>query len=213
MYRAFNSSTKACTKLVYKNLINNTINMLDENMVYLKEFQRLSDFSFESDIMNQVITTLDKKELSKTFISKLKQLVDILGGEEPDAPNAQNALNRVESCAKVKRSSSVYPAQNSLAEQKLITSVYVNLYKDDNLETLASTVVDNVYEYLTQVHIAMENVNKNQIGKDLVDLGVKKIRKSRGYVYGITDTSHITQNQNVSKSTIPYEEDALDSSK
>jgi hypothetical protein len=71
-----------------------------------------------------------------------------------------------------------------------MTQAYVDLYKNDTLETLASTVIENVYQYLVDSAMRADSINKNQIGKDLVELGVKKTRKSKGYVYGIEDTSN-----------------------
>lgn len=79
--------------------------------------------------------------------------------------------------------------------QKLLTYAYVELYKKDNNETLASLVIDNIYTYLLS-KISVSKINKNQIGSDLVELGVKKLRKSKGFVYGIEDTYF---NKNINK--------------
>ena len=71
-------------------------------------------------------------------------------------------------------------------QQYDLTKVYVDKNKNDQKDTLASVVVDNVKSYLSET---ITNINQNQIGQDLVELGVKKTRKSKGFVYGINDTS------------------------
>lgn len=68
--------------------------------------------------------------------------------------------------------------------QKHHTKNYVDKHKDDSIETAASLVMEKVYAYL-ESYLDKNKINTNQIGKDLVELGVKKIRRSRGYVYGL----------------------------
>lgn len=67
--------------------------------------------------------------------------------------------------------------------QFIHTKNYVDAFKDDTLETVASMVMDKVHGYLQQV--LEGKVNMNRIGMDLVELGVKKTRKAKGHVYGI----------------------------
>jgi hypothetical protein len=66
--------------------------------------------------------------------------------------------------------------------QKKHTETFVKLHKDNSFETDASVVVERVRSYLSD---KLECVNMNRIGQDLVDLGVKKTRKSRGFVYNM----------------------------
>ena len=74
-------------------------------------------------------------------------------------------------------------------KQRDLTVEYARLFKDDNAQTMASVVVDNVIKYLSK-HINEEQINKNMVSKDLIISGVKKMRKANGYVYGIEDTSN-----------------------
>lgn len=79
---------------------------------------------------------------------------------------------------------------SKMNRQHELTKQYVEKHKNDNEETLATIVVDNVKRYLND-HIDV--INQNQIGQDLVELGVIKTRKSKGYVYGINDTNDFSK--------------------
>lgn len=68
--------------------------------------------------------------------------------------------------------------------QKHHTQKYVEDHKDDSIETAAALVMQKVSSYL-QNFIELNKININQIGKDLVELGVKKVRRSRGFLYGL----------------------------
>lgn len=68
--------------------------------------------------------------------------------------------------------------------QKIHTKTYVDKYKDDTTETLASHAVEKVFTYLSNF-LKAGDINMNKIGQDLVDLGVKKTRKAKGNVYGM----------------------------
>jgi hypothetical protein len=70
-------------------------------------------------------------------------------------------------------------------KQYQLTQTYVEQYKKDDANTNATVVIQNVSHYLQKHAISP---NKNQIGTDLVSLGVKKRRKSHGYVYGLENT-------------------------
>jgi hypothetical protein len=73
-------------------------------------------------------------------------------------------------------------------KQRNLTLEYARLFKDDNTQTMASVVVNNVMKYLSK-HIKEEHIKKNMISKDLIISGIKKMRRANGYVYGIEDTS------------------------
>jgi hypothetical protein len=154
-------------KVLYKHLINKTINIFDIELVYLKEFERLSNINYESEITDNILNILDKKKISKNIILDIEQILDVL---------KEGALEEHECIDKTQWN-----------HQKSITKLYVDLHKNDNAETIASTVIENVYDFLKPT--INENINKNQIGKDLVELGVKKTRKTKGYVYGIEETN------------------------
>lgn len=74
-------------------------------------------------------------------------------------------------------------------KQRYLTNEYARLFKDDNAQTMASVVINNISNYLSK-HIKEEHINKNMISKDLITAGIKKMRKANGYVYGIEDTSN-----------------------
>lgn len=119
-----------------------------------------------------ILTTIDGQKVSTDMVKELQQLVNILSNGQEEVDNNDNEI-----C-----NDSTWPPQ------KRITRDYVEMYKNNALETLASTVIENVHDYLVQRSFSQDKINKNQIGKDLVELGVKKTRKSKGYVYGIEDT-------------------------
>jgi hypothetical protein len=75
--------------------------------------------------------------------------------------------------------------------QKNLTKVYVDLFKNPIKETPASIVHDNIYTLLKDFTAdeSTMTINKNQIGKDLTDLDVKKTLKSKGFIYGIENTN------------------------
>lgn len=171
-------SLKETSKVLFKNLLNDNITLFDEELKFLKEFEKLSQFSYKNVMTANIVSSINNKRISGDFVKELRNLVDILGGgdkmdEECDVDNSNKP---------------VQTGNESL--QKIMTQAYVDLYKNDTLETLASTVIENVYQYLIDSAMRAESINKNQIGKDLVELGVKKTRKSKGYVYGIEDTTN-----------------------
>ena len=70
--------------------------------------------------------------------------------------------------------------------QKYHTKAYVDKHKDDDAELAAAVAIRNVNGYLEGV-MEKSKINSNRIGQDLVELGVKKVRRSRGFVYGLTE--------------------------
>ena len=115
------------------------------------------------------------------FISKLSsKLVSYINDNNTSIEDI-NEMQQV--LAIIKPSSDTSDTTN---QQLTLTKLYVDKNKNDQKETLASVVVDNVKNYLSE---SISTINQNQIGQDLVELGVKKIRKSKGFVYGIEDTS------------------------
>jgi hypothetical protein len=156
--------------VVYNNVIDDSLNMFDIELVHLREFNKVSSLTYRDVVTKSVLDTINKTHISDKLIQELKQLVTILEHWEEDTRNASDDIE-------------------TWSVQKKMTKTYVDLYRNDAIETLASSVIDNVYSYLRNSTIPVYNINKNQIGRDLVDLGIKKIRKTKGYVYGIEDTS------------------------
>lgn len=71
--------------------------------------------------------------------------------------------------------------------QKYHTKNYVDKHKDDSAELAATVAIGKVSAYLEGV-MEKSKINNNRIGQDLVEMGVKKVRRSRGYFYGLRDT-------------------------
>jgi hypothetical protein len=76
------------------------------------------------------------------------------------------------------------PKQGKNDQQYAHTKTYVDVYKDNGIETMAHVVVASVNSFLRS-HMSESEININRIGQDLVDLGVRKTRKARGFVYGM----------------------------
>lgn len=159
----------------YKNLLNNIINVFENNLIIctLKEFEKVSTFSYESDMTKQVVDIINQKIITKKFIEELFELVKLFNVDE---------LVEEEPVLETKVVKDV---------QHIMTKVYVDRYKNDSAETLASIVTDNVFNYLKDSCLHENYINKNKIGQDLVDLGVKKTRKAKGFVYGIDDSTKL----------------------
>ena len=69
-------------------------------------------------------------------------------------------------------------------KQRALTAKFVDKFIDDTVETMASDAVAQICVFLS-MFMKHEDVNTSQVSRDLVDLGVKKIRKARGNVYCI----------------------------
>jgi hypothetical protein len=156
--------------VVYNNVIDDSLNMFDIELVHLREFNKVSSLTYRDVVTKSVLDTINKTQISDKLVKELKQLVTILEHWEKETRVVPDDIE-------------------TWSVQKRITKTYVDQHKNDAMETLASTVIDNVCDYLQNSTIPKYNINKNQIGTDLVDLGVKKTRKAKGYVYGIEDTS------------------------
>jgi hypothetical protein len=153
----------------------------DTNIKLLKELEMISSYTYKNTFTSKMIESLEEISLSKSLIQELKELIYIL-----------NNVNLDESEENGKPIPKSYkPLDNNT--QRFLTDKYVKQFKNDATETIASTVIENVYNYLNHYKPFNEQINKNQIGYDLVDLGVKKIRKSKGFVYGIEDTKQNRQ--------------------
>lgn len=155
--------------VIYNNVIDDSLNMFDIELIYLTEFDKVSSLEYSDVVTKSVLDTINKTQISDKLVKELKQLVCILEHWEEQTETPDD--------------------QQTWSVQKRLTKSYVDNHKNDAMETLASTVIDNVCDYLQNSTIPKYNINKNQIGTDLVDLGVKKTRKAKGYVYGIQDTS------------------------
>lgn len=156
---------------IYKNIITNSFISYDEILTSLVELQLLSEYTYKSEYMKNMIDNIHT--IPQSTLNELKELINII----------ENGIDK--------------PKESTIT-QKTLTENYINKYKNDNIETLASKVIDNIINYL--VEEKLEIINKNDIGKDLVDLGVKKIRKSNGFVYGLEDSKHSEKNTSETQS-------------
>lgn len=162
--------------MLFKNIVNNNIHAFETDFTYLKEFDKLSPCVFKTTFVNDIIRSfLNKSSITCDIIDELAELVDIFKKIVPYHQDQKDLSAQQDEP----------PKQDIHNSQYFFTKFYVDLYKNDNCETLAIKAIDNVYKFL-DVH-NVTNINKNQIGKDLVDLCVKKIRKAKGFVYGIED--------------------------
>lgn len=150
----------------YTNLFNQGVVAFSIDIQYLPEFIKISNFIYTSPLITSIIDIVNKSPKEAINLLKdLKNLDGILG-----------ILSVTETMP-----------VDSVDKQRKLTQAYVERYKKNDTETLASVVIDNVFAYLIEHNFT--HINKNQIGKDLVELGVKKTRKAKGYVYGIQDSS------------------------
>lgn len=156
---------QVCTKMLYKNVINNNMFVFDNDITYLKEFSKISKYSYTTTATANLLKFLDKSCIQNEFIEEMIKFIAIFTSNESNVP-----------C-------------DPSTRQATLTEKYVQRYKNDAVSTMANVVIDNVYKYLLKEIKDEHLVNKNQIGQDLVDLGVKKVRKAKGYMYGIEDTS------------------------
>jgi hypothetical protein len=180
------------TKMLFKNLITNIVHAYNTNIKLLKELELLSSYTYKNEFTSKVIESLEEISLSRPLINELKELISILDnvtGEDDDDDIDKISTNK----------------SSEFNIQRLLTDSYVKTYKNDKAETVASTVIDNVYNYLSPLKPINEQINRNQIGRDLVDLGVKKTRKAKGFVYGIEDTGHVEKKPMTSADLLPKE--------
>ncbi len=182
--------TSQCTKKIvdtsknvsiYKNLLDDSVNIFNDDLTIttLTEFERISTYSYKSTITENIINTINKNTITKQLIEELFELIKILN---------TNDLEEEDPCKDEKNQ------EPKMDLQHIVTKTYVDQYKNDNVETVASTVIDNVYKYLKQSALHENYINKNKIGQDLVTLGVKKVRKSKGYFYGMEDSNEKESN-------------------
>lgn len=187
--------TDTITKNIFKNIL------LDKIYIHVKEFKLLqelvliSNFEYKNEFTNSLIENINNKHITIDIINELKELINILikidnNSKTEDVDEIVDIIFKNKSVNKEKDSSPF------VSLQRIFTDSYIKIFKNDNIETLASTVIDNIYNYLL-TKMSNENINKNQIGTDLVEMGVKKIRKSKGFVYGIEDSTIDINNNNV----------------
>lgn len=158
-------------KSIYLNSVRNKLSVFDIDIMYLHEFKKLEEFTDLDDFTDSILGHINNTTIIEKTVNNLKLLVATLDKLNATACEVKTA-----------------PVSEASNLQKYCTKMYVDKYKNDKMETPASIVVDNVLCQLRK-DLPETSINKNQISTDLVELGVKKMRKAKGYVYGIEDTS------------------------
>lgn len=162
---------------LYKNHITGHLKRYPHEIHIVKELELISKINVKTNIGRDMFDTLleiNENEVAD-IINELLSFIDILNLVFKKGPNAIAVPNSTRSVV-------------CMDIQKKHTSYYVDTYKDDNSETLASQAIEKVFTYLSN-YIMPKDINMNKIGQDLVDLGVKKTRKAKGNVYGIVNPS------------------------
>ena len=163
---------------IYSNIIDQQISVFDKKINILEEFILVNSLKLSTETGREIFTNMVGQmrcpKVQEDFEAIRSLLFEInSNGNKPEHQRGD--------FGKVK---------GSLGEdiQKYHTSLYVDKYKDDSAETLASHAIEKVYFFLSQ-YIGPKDINMNKIGQDLVDLGVKKTRKAKGNIYGILNPS------------------------
>lgn len=157
------------TSNIYKNCITGRTLVSEKPLDSLKELSKVATIEASTDFGRSVIGL-------SSGMSVTKQDVDDLG--------AIYSQLRLLFPADTKQEPAKASTNPHEVIQTLYTQSYVNRFKDDASETNAASVVSQVSQYLGGLMLQNE-INRNSISKDMVEMGVKKTRKSHGYVYGI----------------------------
>lgn len=165
---------KECTTentcYVYFNIISEKQYHSNDKLKYFSEYKLLHDMTFSSIEGKQIFDLISDKLTNNSIYKDLQMLLKVFseGCESATVENDEVEIDTPESM------------------QRLYTKNYIQKYKNDDAETLASHVIEKVFFYLSQ-YLQPQDINMNKIGQDLVQLGVKKTRKSKGNVYCIDD--------------------------
>jgi hypothetical protein len=154
--------------------MNNITSKLEK---YTRQYRYLDEISFVCDM--DVKTKLGESIFETLLTIKKNDVEDVI-------EDVTKFLDVIKSVYQTKRVCN--DKGDVLNVQRYHTSNYVDRYKDDNSETSAAAAIEKVFTFLSK-YISGKDINMNQIGKDLVDLGVKKTRKTKGNVYGLANPS------------------------
>ena len=141
--------------VLYRSLLDDSVRTIAAEVPLLTEFVKACTMTCASTFMQCVLQLINTTPITSADIGELQHLLEALADTTS--------------------------TNNEKTSQKALTAKYVKQYVDNNAETLAAQVIDNVCVYLTE-HGFKDSINRNQVGQDLVELGVQKARKARGYV-------------------------------
>lgn len=163
-----NNNSSQIPSLLYRNAISNEVKRCSSTVQYLSEFIYIGEINTKTDIGNYVadmiphISNLNIQDI----IQDMRYILKLLSSLYSDTIYEKDELDV---CGDI---------------QKIYTKKYVNKFKNDTKETSAAMTIDNLFGYISRF-IEPKDINMNKLGQDLVDLGVKKTRKARGFVYGL----------------------------
>lgn len=170
----------------------------------LSEFRPLTSVTQQQYNKNNLVSAaLDSVHMQETNVEKILELIGILNtivrllcpAGEMVSDVAKNVdigavARAVDDASAYSRIADKYVEDevdndDQSIEQYKLTKAYVDVHRCSYREIPAQTAINNVYEYLLKRHSRPQSVNRGQISRDLVSLGVRKIRKAKGYVYGM----------------------------
>lgn len=166
---------------VYYNIISKINYCYDKSIKYIPEIKLINEVKFNSSIGKSLLDIIQNNLNSYSVMKDVEILLSLFSNRKNI--NSSDTINNSSKNNDIK---GVMDSLNDSVDdiQKHYTQKYVEQYKNDNSETLASRVIETVFFYLSN-YIEAKNINMNKIGQDLVELGVKKMRKTRGNVYAI----------------------------
>lgn len=150
--------------LLYKNVISKTIQKLSQEIHCLVEFEPISDINVATNFGQYLFDNIQhvSQDNLENITKDIKSFMNVLSCMFKDIPSFEVGTNR----------------------QRDLTRVFVNEFKNDTQESAAYLVIEKLTQFLKK-YINPSEINQTQISMDLVDLGVKKTRRTRGNVYGI----------------------------
>jgi hypothetical protein len=168
--RATTEQHKEPNVYIYKNIITSSVLTRKGDIKTLAEYQKISDVNMVTDIGTYILERIGQvSEIDADHIvSDITKCLNIMSVMYKNIPEFKHIEKELPS------------------KQRILTSYYVDHFKDENAETAASMVIEKVNGYLS-TYMTTSEINTNQISTDLVDLGVHKLRKARGNVYKIKD--------------------------
>ncbi len=191
------------SKYLYKNTYSNEIVYHDFEITYFNEFVKLKKIEgFKSSYGDLLLNSLPKNisSINREYFANIHddirqydEIISILFGKECSLfAKYINIEKDNESNKESEKNNKCFEEDvfcsnaEKLTLQDYYTKKYVECFKNDNCETSANEVIKKVAGYLSY-YMQSENINNNKIGKSLVDFKVKKVRKTTGYFYGITN--------------------------
>lgn len=169
--------------LLYKNAISNEVKRCSSKVQYLSEFLYIGEINSKTDIGKYIADMIP--HISSTNVQDIIQEMSYLMKILSSLHSSDNTKYPDAVCYNDNSDATSLPiCTGTMDTQKMYTKDYVDAFKDDSKETVASLVISNIFTYISNF-IEPKDINMNKLGQDLVDLGLKKSRKARGFVYGI----------------------------